>query len=375
MRVYLDHAATTRVFPQVAQEVYRVFTENFGNASSLHSHGEEAKQIYEKARLTIAEYLKVQPQEIYFTSGGTESDNIAIMGFLKANFPEGGHIITTQIEHPAVLEVAKHLEKQGYEITYLKPTPDGYVSAEDFKKAIKKNTVLASIMWVNNETGVVQPIEEISEIARKNGIVLHSDAVQAIGKIPINAKLVDMLSASGHKFYAPKGCGFLYVNDGLKISPITYGGGHERGLRSGTENVPGAHGMATSLKVIEEHFEEWTKKLESFKNEILEKIEQLSEYHINGKNTISSHINVSFKGVHGEALATALDMHGVSVSTASACSSHHKVNKSHVLKAMGLEDWMIDGAIRISLGYDNSEEEVGYFTEILSQEVKRLRKI
>ncbi|MEJ5228747.1 MAG: cysteine desulfurase family protein [Pseudothermotoga sp.] len=375
MRVYLDHAATTRVFPQVAQEVFRVFTENFGNASSLHSHGEEAKQIYEKARLTIAEYLKVQPQEIYFTSGGTESDNIAIMGFLKANFPKGGHIITTQIEHPAVLEVAKYLEKQGYEVTYLKPTPDGYVTAEEFEKAIRKNTVLASIMWANNETGVIQPIEEISEIARSRGIVLHTDAVQAIGKIPVDAKLVDMLSASGHKFYAPKGCGFLYVNSKVKVAPITYGGGHERGLRSGTENVPGAHGMAVALKMIEENFNEWKKKLEWFKSKILEAITQLSEYHINGENTIPSHINVSFKGVHGEALATALDMHGVSVSTASACSSHHKVSRSHVLQAMDLEDWMIDGAIRISLGYDNSEEEVQYFTEILSQEVKRLRKI
>ncbi|MGJ8454806.1 cysteine desulfurase family protein [Pseudothermotoga sp. U03pept] len=375
MRVYLDHAATTRVFPQVAQEVYRVFTENFGNASSLHSHGEEAKQIYEKARLTIAEYLKVQPQEIYFTSGGTESDNIAIMGFLKANFPEGGHVITTQIEHPAVLEVARYLEQRGYDVTYLKPTVDGYVTPEDFKRAIRKNTVLASIMWVNNETGVIQPIEEISKISKEYGIVLHSDAVQAVGKIPIDGKLVDMLSASGHKFYAPKGCGFLYVNSKLKVAPITYGGGHERGLRSGTENVPGAHGMAVALKMIEENFNEWSKRLEKLKKKILESLTQLTDYHINGRNTVSSHINLSFKGVHGEALATALDMHGVSVSTVSACSSHHKVSKSHVLKAMDLEEWMIDGAIRISVGYDNSEEEVQYFTEILSQEVKRLRKI
>ncbi|MGB9790110.1 MAG: cysteine desulfurase family protein [Thermotoga caldifontis] len=375
MRVYLDHAATTRVFDEVAQEVMKLFTQFYGNASSTHSHGYEARRFYEEARTKIAKHLNVEPDEIYFTSGGTESDNIAIRGFLRANFPNGGHIITTQIEHPAVLEVAKQLEKEGYEVTYLKPTEEGYVTPDDFRKAIRKNTVLASIMWVNNETGVIQPIDEISKIAREHGIVLHSDAVQAIGKIRIDARLVDMLSASGHKFYAPKGCGFLYVSKGIRIEPIMYGGGHEKGLRSGTENVPGAHGMAVALELIEKNYEAWSERVKKLKEKIVNAIECIPDHHINGSNTIFSHINVSFKGVHGESLATALDMCGISVSTASACASHHAKGRSHVLEAMELEDWIVDGAIRISLGYDNSEEEIDYFVEILQREVTRLRSM
>ena len=375
MRVYLDHAATTRVFDEVAQEMVKLFTQFYGNASSLHSHGQEAKKLYEEARTKIAKHLNVEPEEIYFTSGGTESDNIAIRGFLKANFPNGGHIITTQIEHPAVLEVAKQLEREGYSVTYLKPTAGGYVTPDDFRRAIRKDTVLASIMWVNNETGVIQPIEEISKIAREHGIVLHSDAVQAVGKIKIDARLVDMLSASGHKFYAPKGCGFLYVSKRVKVEPIMYGGGHERGLRSGTENVPGAYAMALALEIIEKNYEVWSGKVKRFKEKILSAIENIPAHHVNGSNTIFSHINVSFKNVLGETLATALDMNGISVSTASACSSHHGTARSHVLEAMQLEDWMIDGAIRISLGYDNSENEIEYFVEVLSKEVDRLRKM
>lgn len=375
MRVYLDHAATTPVFKEVAQEVFKVFTENYDNASSSHSHGEEARQLYEQARGIIANHLNVSPQEIFFTSGGTESDNIAIMGFLKANFPDGGHIITTQIEHPAVLQVAKYIQDRGYDVTYLKPTSEGYIRPDDFERAIRKNTVLASVMWVNNETGVIQPIEEISTIARNRGIVLHSDAVQAVGKIKIDASLVDLLSASGHKFYAPKGCGFLYVNKSVKLDPIIYGGGHEKGLRSGTENVPGAHGMAVALSIIERNYSDWCKKLQSFKQKIIDGISHLSEYHINGSRTIFSHINVSFKGIQGETLATALDLRGVSVSTASACSSHHGTSRSHVLDAMGLDDWIVNGAIRITLGYENTQEEIDYFVQVLCEEVKRFRNI
>ncbi|AEH50988.1 cysteine desulfurase family protein [Pseudothermotoga thermarum] len=375
MRVYLDHAATTRVFDEVAKEVLKVFTEVFGNASSLHSHGEKAKKIYEESRKTIAKFINCSADELIFTSGGTESDNLAIIGFLKANFPNGGHVITTQIEHPAVLEVARFLEKSGYEVTYLPPTSDGYVTPEDFKRAIRKNTVLASIMWVNNETGVIQPIEEISKICREHGIVLHSDAVQAIGKIRVDARMVDMLSASGHKFYAPKGCGFLFVSNSVKIEPIILGGGHEKGLRSGTENVPGAVGMATALSVINANFVEWNKKMQKLKQMILDAIQDIPDHHINGSNTIHSHVNVAFKGVSGEALATALDMRGISVSTASACASHHGTKRSHVLTAMKLEDWMIDGAIRISLGYDNTEEEIAYFVKVLQEEVYRLRRL
>lgn len=375
MRVYLDHAATTRVFDEVAQEVFKIFTELYGNASSPHTHGSEAKKVYEAARGKIAKHLNVDSDEIYFTSGGTESDNIAICGFLKANYPDGGHLITTQIEHPAVLEVMRQLEKKGYSVTYLKPTPEGYVTPDDFRKAIKKDTVLASIMWVNNETGVIQPIEEISKIARENGVVLHSDAVQAIGKLKINAKLVDMLSASGHKFYAPKGCGFLYVSKSVSIEPIMYGGGHEKGLRSGTENVPGAHGMAVALDLIDRNYTDWSEKLEKFKRKILEAIASIPDHHINGSNTIFSHINVSFKGISGETLATALDMYGISVSTTSACSSHHTIKHSHVLEAMGLEEWIMNGAIRISMGYDNTEEEIDYFIKVLLEEVNRIRNM
>ncbi len=375
MRVYLDHAATTRVFNEVAQQVLKTFTETYGNASSLHSHGDEAKKLYEVSRKTISEFIGCLPEELVFTSGGTESDNLAIIGFLRANFPNGGHVITTKIEHPAVLEVARYLEKIGYEVTYLSPTHEGCVTAEEFKKSIRKNTVLASIMWVNNETGVIQPIEEISKICKEYGITLHSDAVQAIGKMPVDASKVDLLSASGHKFYAPKGCGFLYLKGSIRIEPVIFGGGHERGLRSGTENVPGAVGMAAALKLIAENFTEWKERIERLKKKIVEAIENIPDHHINGSNTIPTHINVSFRGVNGEALATALDMHGISVSTASACSSHHGTRRSHVLEAMKLEEWIVDGAIRISLGYDNTEEEIDYFVRVLEQEVRRLRKL
>lgn len=375
MEVYLDHAATTKVFDEVAKAVCDVFTVNYGNASSLHSFGQIARNAYESAREAIAKIIAVSPQEIFFTSGGTESDNIAILGFLKKNFPDGGHLITTQIEHPAVLEVMKELEKRGYDVTYLAPDSDGRVSPKDFKKAIRKDTILASIMWVNNETGMEQPIEEISKIAKENRITLHSDAVQAVGKLKINASLVDMLSASGHKFYAPKGCGFLYVKSGVQISPVMLGGGHERGLRSGTENVPGAVGMATALKLIYDNYSDWRNKIKFLKERILDKIYSIPNSHVNGRDAVFSHVNVSFKDVSGEALATALDLRGIAVSTASACSSHHGSVKSHVLQAMRLDDWIVNGAIRISLGYDNTENEIDYFLEVLDEEIHRLRNI
>lgn len=377
-RIYLDHGATTPVIPEVFEAMKPYFLEKFGNASSLHLFGEEAKSALEMSRNKIAELINAEPEEIYFTSGGTEADNTAIIGAAFANSEKGKHIITSPIEHSAVLESVEYLKKNGFDVDYVKVDENGVVDLEHLKKLIRKDTILISVMWVNNETGVIQPIHEISKIAREHGIIFHSDAVQALGKLKLNANLVDILSASAHKFYGPKGIGFMYIKKGIKVIPTILGGGHERGMRSGTENVSGAVGMAKALEVCYENFDQKHAMFKKWKNWMIETLSEIGDYHINGtvKEALPTHLNVSFKGVNGEALMYALSLNGIAVSTASACSSHHKNETgSHVLKAMNLEKDVITGAIRIVTGLDNKDADIKEFLKVLKSEVKRLRNL
>lgn len=379
-KIYLDHGATTPVLPEVFEEMKPYFLEKFGNASSLHLFGEEAKDALESSREKIAKLIKADIDEIYFTSGGTEADNTGIIGAAIANSHRGKHVITSPIEHEAVLESVEHLRKNGFDVDFLKVNSEGRVDIDHLKKIIRKDTILISIMWVNNETGVIQPIEEISKIARERNIIFHSDAVQALGKLRIDANLVDILSASAHKFYGPKGVGFMYLKKGVKVHPIIFGGGHERGMRSGTENVSGIVGMAKALELCYENFDEKHEKFKNWKDKILKIFEKIGGYHINGgtKDVLATHVNVSFKGVNGEALMYALSLNGIAVSTASACSSHHKNGDgtvSHVLKAMNLDPETINGAIRIVTGLDNTDDDIERFSKVLEEQVNRLREL
>lgn len=377
-RIYLDHGATTPVLPEIFETMKPYFLEKFGNASSLHLFGEEAKKALEASRHKIAEIINAEPEEVYFTSGGTEADNTAIIGAAFANSEKGRHVITSPVEHSAVLESVEYLKKNGFDVDYVKVDENGIVDLEHLKKLIRKDTILISIMWVNNETGTIQPISEISKIAREHGIILHSDAVQALGKLKLDASLVDILSASAHKFYGPKGVGFMYLKKGLKVIPTILGGGHERGMRSGTENVSGVVGMAKALEICYEDFEQKHDMFKKWKGWMIETISEIGDYHINGgtEKTLPTHLNVSFKGVNGEALMYSLSLNGIAVSTASACSSHHKSEVgSHVLRAMNLDKDVTTGAIRIVTGLDNKDDDIKEFLRILKSEVKRLRNL
>ena len=377
-KIYLDHGATTPVLPEVFEEMKPYFLEKFGNASSLHLFGEEAKKALESSREKIAKLINAEPNEIYFTSGGTEADNTAIIGAALANSKKGKHIITSPIEHSAVLESVEYLQKNGFDIDFVKVDSNGRVDVESLKNMIKKDTILISIMWVNNETGVIQPIQEISKIARKHNIIFHSDAVQALGKLKLDASWVDILSASAHKFYGPKGVGFMYLKRGNKVNPTILGGGHERGMRSGTENVSGVVGMAKALELCYRDFEEKHEIFKKWKDKMIKKLEEIGDYHINGGivDVLPTHLNVSFKGISGETLMYSLSLNGIAISTASACSSHH-TNKtaSHVLKAMGLDHETIIGAVRIVTGLDNTDNDIEKFLTILESEVRRLRSL
>ncbi|MGB9813936.1 MAG: cysteine desulfurase family protein [Thermovenabulum sp.] len=376
--VYLDNSATTKVLKEVADEVYKVLMEDYGNPSSLHSKGLYAEKAVREARRVISNFLGVEEKEIYFTSGGTESNNVAIKGAVKALKRKGKHIITTSIEHPSVLEVCRELEEEGFKVTYLPVGEDGIVKVSDVKNAVNSETVLVSIMHVNNEVGSIQPIEEIADFLKEKGIVFHVDAVQSFGKIPLISGLkgISLLSASAHKVYGPKGIGILYKKDKIKIEPLIHGGGQERGLRSGTENVPGIAGFCKAVEILEKNFSLWKEKMgnlkERLKTGIIDLIEDVV---INTPETKSApHIlNVSFLGVKAEVLLHALENYGIYVSTGSACSSHKKV-KSHVLVAMGKKEEEIEGAVRFSLSPFITEEEIDYTLDVLKNQVKELRR-
>ncbi len=378
-KIYLDHNATTFVHPEVFEAMKPYFTENFGNASSIHEFGRAGKAGLENSRQKIAELLKCQPNEIVFTSGGTESDNLAIKGTAYALEKKGRHIITSAIEHHAVLESCHYLEKNGFEVTYLKPDGSGRILPDVLKNAIRRDTILTTIMHANNETGTIQDIVALVEVAHKAGIVFHTDAVQSTGKIPytIPELGIDMLSVSGHKFYGPKGVGLLYVKGNAKLTPLSHGGSHEHNLRAGTENVAGIVGLAKAMEIayrdMNSEYNRLRRMKETFVNGLRSRIQDIV---IIGdqENCVPNTVNVSFKGVEGESIVLSLDLKGVAVSSGSACTSG-SINASHVLTAMGVSPELAHGAIRFSFGRANAESDVSDVLDILQQEIARIRKI
>ena len=378
-RVYLDHNATTPVHPEVLEAMLPYYKDKFGNASSIHGFGREVKVALEDSREKVAKLINAGPNEIYFTSGGTESDNLAIKGTAFANRKKGKHIITSKIEHHAVLESCKFLEKEGFEVTYLPVDKYGFIDPDDLKKAMRKDTILVSLMYANNEVGTIEPLEELCKITKENGIYFHTDAVQAMGKIPVDVQKlnVDMLSISAHKIYGPKGVGAIYIRKGTRITPWSHGGSHERSRRAGTENVPGMVGLAKALEIAYRDMEEQSRYLKNLSEAFYKKLTQaIPDVFLNGdlEKRIPNTLNLSFKAVEGESIILSLDLKGVAVSTGSACASG-SLEPSHVLSAMGIPPEIVQGAIRFSFGRENTMEDVDYVVGILPEIVSRLRSM
>ncbi len=375
--IYLDHAATTYVKPEVFEAMKPYFTEHFGNASSIYSLGRESKKAVEEAREKVAKALKAEAREIYFTGSGSEADNWAVKGVAAANRKKGNHIITSAIEHPAIMNACKYLEGQGFEVTYLPVDSDGAVSLEDLKKAIKDTTILISIMFANNEIGTIQPIQEIGALAREKGILFHTDAVQAVGNVDIdvNKLNIDLLSLSAHKFYGPKGVGALYVKKGVKITSFIHGGAQERGKRASTENLPGIIGLGKAIELATENMEEYNKKLLDLRDKTIEGLMARIPYiRLNGhrSNRLPGNVNISFQYIEGESLLLMLDMQGVCGSSGSACSSG-SLDPSHVLMAIGLPHEIAHGSLRLTFGDVNTQEDVDFILEEIPKIVSRLR--
>ncbi len=373
-KIYLDHAATTPVDSRVFNSMKPYFSSRFGNASSLHSSGQIAKQALEKAREKVARAIGAKSNEIIFTSGGTESDNLAILGTINANV--GKHIITSEIEHPAVLNTIKFLEKNGFDITYIPVDRDGIIKVEELESVIKAETVLISIMHANNEIGTIQPIEEIGNIAQAKGIPFHCDAVQSVGKIEVdvNKLNVDLLSISSHKIEGPKGVGALYRRENRKIEPIQFGGGHERGLRSGTENVCGCVGFAKAIELTTENLERNSEKMRNLRDKLIDEVLKIPDSYLNGHRTkrLPNNANFRFKYIEGESLLLYLDQKNIEASTGSACSAK-SLEPSHVLTAIGIKHEDAHGSLRLTLGPKNTESEIEYVLDTLSPIVKKLR--
>lgn len=376
---YFDYNATTPVDPRVAEAMQPFFTDNFHNPSSFYSRAGEASYAIDAAREKVAKLINAAPNEIFFTSCGTESDNLAIRGVASKLKHKGNHIITTAIEHPAILKTCQFLEKKGYEVTYLPVNKLGKVDPEELKKSLKDTTILVSIMQANNEIGTIQPIKELVAITHEKGVYFHTDAVQSVGKIPVDVKAlgVDMLSFSGHKIYGPKGIGVLYKKRGVKIDPLLIGGGHENNLRAGTENVPGIVGLGKAAQLALAEMAEEEQKLRPLRDRIKKGImETIPEIIINGdpENGLYNTLNVSLKFIEGEAILAMLDGNGFALSSGSACSSK-SLDPSHVLLAIGLEHADAHGSLRISLGKYNTEDAVDKLLEVLPQIALRLRKM
>jgi cysteine desulfurase len=377
-KIYLDYAATTPVDPRVLRVMMPYFSEKYGNTMSLHSFGQEAKTVLEESREIVADLMGAKPNEVIFTSSATESNNLALKGIAFANRDKGRHIIISSIEHACIRESAKWLERQGFEITRLKVDKYGLVDPEDVKKAIKKETILVSIMHANNEIGTIEPIEEIGKICKEKGVYFHTDAAQTFGKIPINVNKmnIDLMTVSSHKMYGPKGAAALFVREGTKIDPILHGGGQEMGLRSSTVNVTAIVGFAEACKIAKKEMEREAKKLTRLRDKLIKGVlEKIPGSHLNGHPTKSlpNIINFWFEGIEGESLVLKLDLMGIAVSTGSACSTQ-KLEPSHVLLAIGLKPEQIQGSLRISLGRWTNEKEIDYLLEILPKTIKQLRK-
>ena len=371
--VYLDNAATTKMSDKVIEEMTKSFSENYGNPSSVHSLGQRAKAAVERARHIVAQNLKVETTEIVFTSGGAEGNNLAIRGFLKANKNKGKHIITSKIEHSTILKTFEQLENEGYEVSYIGVDENGVVNIEELKQELREDTALVSIMFVNNETGVIQPIKEIGEILAERNIFFHTDAVQAIGKLEIFPKdlKINALTATAHKFYGPKGAGFVFIDKKYSLKKEIWGGSQERNRRAGTENVHGILGLGVALEEFYENLEEMSEKEDKLQNYLENKLKTEivklgKKIKINGEkgNRIKTTTNVYIEGVDIQMLLVALDLRGICISGGSACMSGSLEN-SHVLKAMGLTDEELKGSFRISIGKDTTIEEIDYFLKNL----------
>src|ERR1035437_4370506 len=376
--IYLDHAATTPMRPEILDVMRTYFLERFGNPSSLHAYGLEARKAIEDAREQIAHTIGATPPEIVFTSGGTESDNMALRGVLRAGSGASDHIITSAIEHPAVLETCKFLEQRGHEVTYVSVDVDGRINPSEVEEAIRDNTRLISIMHANNEIGSIQPIAEVGAIAASHGVYMHTDAVQSVGKIPVDvaALNVDMLSISSHKIYGPKGVGCLYVRKGTRLKPLIFGGSHERGLRSGTENLSGIVGFSEAMRLASEDFAD-NVRIQRLRDELIDAVLREIPYtRLNGgkERRLPNNANFSFSYIEGESLVLRLNAKGIAGSTGSACSSK-KLEPSHVLLAIGLDPVDAHGSLRLTLGRETTEADVQYVNEVLPEIVDQLRQM
>lgn len=375
--IYLDNAATTKTAPEVVQAMLPYFTEQYGNPSTIYSLGAKAKSAVSEARSVIAQTIGAYGEEIYFTAGGSESDNWALKATAESYASKGKHIITSKIEHHAVLDTCKYLEKQGYEVTYLDVDGDGLVDPKAVEAAIRPDTILISIMFANNEIGVIEPIAEIGRIAKKHGVLFHTDAVQVYGQLPIsvNDLGIDMLSASGHKLNGPKGVGFLYIRKGLKLGSILHGGAQERGRRGGTENVPAIVGFGVAAKRAHERLAEKAAEETKLRDYLIRRIEEEIPYcRLNGHRDLRlpNNVNFAFRFIEGESLLIMLDMRGICASSGSACTSG-SLDPSHVLLAIGLEHEIAHGSLRMTLSEENTREELDTVVEALKEIVGRLR--
>ena len=374
---YFDHGATTKTKEEVLKEMIPYFTLNYGNASSIYTIGRKSKKAVEEAREKVAKAINATSKEIYFTSCGSESDNLAIKGVAYANREKGNHIITTKIEHPAVLHTCQHLAREGFEITYLNVDNDGLISLQELEEAITNKTILISIMFANNEIGTIQPIKEIGQIAKKHNIYFHTDAVQAVGNVRIDVRdlNIDLLSMSAHKFYGPKGVGALYARTDVKFDKIQDGGHQERNKRAGTENVAGIVGIGKAIELVYKNFDEYNNKLLNLRDYYIKQIEEKIQYvKLNGHRTkrLPGNANISFKFVDGEALLLNLDTKGICASTGSACTSG-SLDPSHVLLAIALPHDVAQGSLRITFGEDNTKEDVDFLVDTLVNVVEKLR--
>ncbi|NJD01445.1 MAG: cysteine desulfurase NifS [Ruminiclostridium sp.] len=377
--IYLDHAATTPVKPEVLEAMLPYFSQKFGNASSIYSLGRESKKAIEEARDRTAAAIGAQSKEIFFTGSGTEADNWAIKGVAYANRKKGNHIITTAIEHHAILHTCQYLESDGFEVTYLPVDGNGLVTPDTVRAAIKPNTILITIMFANNEIGTIQPISEIGKIAKEKGVYFHTDAVQAVGNVKINVDdmNIDLLSLSAHKFYGPKGIGALYIRKGTKITSFLHGGAQERGRRASTENVAAVVGLGKAIELASQNVDEYNKKLLALRDHAIEEIQKNIPFvRLNGDRTsrLPGNVNFSFEFIEGESLLLMLDMKGIAASSGSACTSG-SLDPSHVLLAIGLPHEIAHGSLRLTFGEENTREELDYLLDTLPAIVQRLREM
>lgn len=377
--VYMDYSATTYVKPEVLEEMMPYFTEKFGNPSSFYGISRETKRAIDTARQKVAKGLNCDADEIYFTGGGSEADNWAIKGIASAHKNKGNHIITTKIEHHAVLHTCQYLEKNGFDVTYLDVDSEGFINLEDLKNAITDKTILVSIMFANNEIGTIQPIKEIGEICRENKVFFHTDAVQAVGNVPIDVKdmNIDMLSLAGHKIYGPKGIGVLYIKKGIKIDNLIHGGAQEKNRRAGTENIAGIVGLGKAMELATSNIEEHMKKMSVLRDRLIDGLLKIPYTNLNGprgEKRLPGNVNVRFRFIEGESILLSLDFKGVCASSGSACTSG-SLDPSHVLLAIGLPHELAHGSLRLTLGAGSTEDDVDYVLEVTPPIIERLRNM